>query len=145
MTSHGHHACPVAHSAQSSSVAQGALPGETAEHESHAEVQGVGPGGGEGEGGCASEGGDGGGLGCGGGDGGGLGCGGDEGGEGGPRQSPSAAACVSQKRVASLSHLYHVPSLHGSVWPHLPVHWLNAPELVHNEDIAFGWYAWAVH
>ena len=117
-----------------------------AEHESHAEVQvpgaGVGPGGGEGEGGCASEGG---GDGAGGGDGGGLGCGGGEGGEGGPRQSPSAAACVSQKRVASLSHLYHVPSLHGSVWPHLPVHWLNGPELVHNEENEFGWYACAVH
>ena len=54
-----------------SSVAQAALPG-TAEHESHAEVQGVGPRGGDGEGG---------GDGAGGGDGGGLGldccCGGE--------------------------------------------------------------------
>ena len=79
--SHGHHWNPVAHFAQCSSVAQGGLPGEMAEHESHAEVQvpgaGVGPGGGEGQGGCASEGG---GDGAGGGDGGGLGCGGGEGG-----------------------------------------------------------------
>ena len=69
--SHGHHGCPVAHGAQWSSVAQAALPG-TAEHESHAEVQGVGPRGGDGEGG---------GDGAGGGDGGGLGldccCGGE--------------------------------------------------------------------
>ena len=61
------------------------------------------------------------------------------------RQAPSAAACVLQKRVPSLSHLYHVPSLHGSAWPHLPVHWLNGPELVHNEENEFGWYACAVH
>ena len=75
--SHGHHWYPVAHFAQCSSVAQGALPGEMAEHESHAEVQGVGPGGGEGEGG-------------GGGDGGGLGCGGSDGGDGGA--GPASAA-----------------------------------------------------
>ena len=41
---HGHHGCPVAHGAQESSVTP--EPG-TAEHESHAEVQG-GKGGGEG-------------------------------------------------------------------------------------------------
>ena len=72
-------------------------------------------------GGCEGEGGGEGGGGEGGGEGGG-GDGGGEGGTGSERQVASAAACVLQKRVPSLSHLYHVPSLHGSAWPHLPVH-----------------------
>ena len=109
---------------------------------------GGGEGGGEGgggEGGGGLGGGDGGAGGEGGGGDGGGGDGGGGGGDCAERQSAFAAACVSQKRVASLSHLYHVPSLHGSVWPHLPVHWLNGPELVHNEENEFGWYACAVH
>lgn len=57
---------------------------------------------------------------------------------------------MSQKRVPSLSHLYHVPSLQGSAWPHLPVHWLVEPEKLvyedeHEEEEKNCWYAWAVH
>jgi hypothetical protein len=98
--SHGQYLYPIAHFAQSPSFAQALLLG-TAEHESHAEVQGVGPGGGEGDGGGD---GGGGGDGEGGGDGGCLGCGcgeGGEGGEGGWRGV--AVAAVSHAVFAALS------------------------------------------
>ena len=67
------------------------------------------------------------------------GVGGGDAGANPDRQAPSAAACVLQKRVPSLSHLYHVPSLHGSAWPHLPVHRLNPPLDWHEEEEDHCW------
>ena len=91
----------------------------------------------------------GGGEGGGGKGGGGEGGGGEGGGDCAERQAASAAACVSQKRVASLSHLYHLPSLHGSAWSHLPVHSLDDTPLKleekHEEEEEDALYAWAVH